>query len=220
MTSTATAGLDAARLDRLIEALARDGYAVDAGLLAPELVSRLLAAAAAREAAGRLVEAGIGRDGERKVETHVRRVEASWLDGATAGEAEFLALAEHLRQALNRRLFLGLFEFEAQLLVYPPGGFYQRHLDSLAGTRNRIVSLVAYLNTGWNSGDGGELDIWRNPADEGPPAVTVAPRAGTVVLMLSEEIPHGVRPSNTVRRVIAGWFRVNASRSGRVDPAR
>lgn len=208
------------RFGDLIDALARDGYAVASDVLPPQLVGRLADLADRRAETGRLASAAVGRDRARSIDTGVRKVEASWLDGASEPEARFLELAEDLRVALNRRLFLGLFEFEAQFLVYPPGGFYQRHLDSLAGTRNRIVSLVAYLNRDWQIGHGGELDVWRAPDDEGEPAVTVAPRAGTLVLMLSEEIPHAVRPANAVRRVIAGWFRVNASGSERIDPAR
>ena len=56
---------------------------------------------------------------------------------------------------LNRALFLGLRSFEAQLAFTPTGGFYKRHLDSFAGARNRIVSLVAYLDADWHPEDGG-----------------------------------------------------------------
>ena len=38
--------------------------------------------------------------------------------------------------------------------------------------------------------------------------------------MLSEDIPHEVRLSNAERYAIAGWFRVNASVGGGLDPAR
>ncbi|MFN3867779.1 MAG: 2OG-Fe(II) oxygenase [Hyphomicrobiaceae bacterium] len=211
---------DTDEFDDLIDGLAGDGYAVAAGFLPPRMVEDLIRVVETRAEAGRLAGAAVGRDRARSLDRHVRKVEASWLDGSSPAEVEFLAWAERLRIALNRRLFLGLFEFEAQLLVYPPGGFYQRHLDSLAGTRNRIVSLVAYLNRDWQAEHGGELDVWRAPDDAGEPAMTVEPRAGTLVLMLSEEIPHAVRPANAVRRVIAGWFRVNASGSQRIDPAR
>lgn len=204
----------------LITALATKGYAIAQEFLDPDLVARLLDDCRHRETTGAMAQASIGRDERHLLETRVRRVDASWLDGARPGEAAFLELAERLRLEINRQLFLGLFEFEAQFLTYPPGGFYQRHLDSLAGSRNRIVSLVAYLNTAWEPSHGGELDVWTSPSDEGDPVATVAPRAGTVVLMLSEEIPHAVRAAHATRRVIAGWFRVNASSANRIDPAR
>ena len=107
----------------------------------------------------------------------VRRACAGWLDGRSPAETEFLRTADDLRRALNRRLYLGLFEFEAQFLLYPPGGFYARHVDSLGGARSRIVSLVAYLNAGWREEDGGELLIWRGSEEQ--PVARVAPEAGT-----------------------------------------
>lgn len=212
--------IDQTQFDDLITTLAEAGFAIDQGFLDAELVTRILADCRHREASGAMARAAIGRDDHHVLETSVRRVDAAWLDGKQPGEAAFLALAERLRVAINQRLFLGLFEFEAQFLTYPPGGFYQRHLDSLAGSRNRIVSLVAYLNTAWEPSHGGELDIWTAPDDHSAPTATVAPRAGTIVLMLSEEIPHAVRAASETRRVIAGWFRVNPSSGGRIDPAR
>lgn len=218
--ATISAAMADERIAELVETLADQGYAVAEQFLAPELVARLVEAAQAREVAGCMSRAAIGRRASRTAESEVRKVEAAWLDGRDDAEAALIALAETLRLAINRRLFLGLFEFEAQFLTYAPGGFYRRHLDSLAGSRNRMVSMVCYLNTAWQPEHGGELDIWRRPDDHGPAALTVAPHAGTLVLMLSEEIPHAARPAAAVRRVIAGWFRINASGSDRVDPAR
>lgn len=215
-----TAALGESPFEHLIAGLAERGYGVVDDALAADMIERLILDCRARESTGAMTDAGIGRDQAHAVETEVRRVRASWLDGGGRGEGEFLALAEQLRLAINRQLYLGLFEFEAQFLTYPPGGFYERHLDSLAGARNRVVSLVLYLNPDWNAAHGGELDIWASRDAMGPPLFTVAPRAGTLVAMLSEDIPHAVRPSAAVRRVIAGWFRVNASRDMRVDPAR
>lgn len=208
------------RINRLISGMSEHGYAVAQSLIAPKLVDRLIEDCKARETAGQMQRAAIGREDAHTVQSRIRRVDAAWLDGHSEGERAFLTLAEGIRNEINRQLFLGLFEFEAQFLAYPAGGFYARHLDSLRGARNRIVSLVAYLNRDWQPSDGGQLDIWTSPDDHGPPAATLEPRAGTVVLMLSEEIPHAVRPANATRRVIAGWFRLNVTTSARVDPAR
>lgn len=211
---------DPEKMDRVIADLAEHGFGVVSEAIAAPLLDRLIADCISREAAGEMARAAVGREHAHALDTRIRRVDAAWLDGRNDGEAAFLAVAELIRTTINRRLFLGLFEFEAQFLTYPPGGFYERHLDSLRGARNRIVSLVLYLNTDWQPQHGGELDLWLARDDEGLPAVTVSPRAGTMVLMLSEEIPHAVRPANATRRVIAGWFRVNATTGDRVDPAR
>lgn len=210
---------DQNQLEQLITSLADRGFAVAENFVAPALVDRLIADCMAHEERGQMALAGVGRDEANTLAERIRQVKSVWLDGASDGEAAFLALAEHIRSAMNQRLYLGLFEFESQFLTYPPGGFYKRHIDSLQGTRNRIVSLVHYLNRDWQPGDGGELDIWTSRDDQGAPAATVTPRAGTLVLMLSEEIPHAVRAANKTRRVIAGWFRLNASTARRIDPA-
>ena len=42
-------------------------------------------------------------------------------------------ICKRMRLAINRHLMLGLFEFEAQFLRYPPGGFYLRHVDARGG---------------------------------------------------------------------------------------
>ncbi|MFW5816629.1 MAG: 2OG-Fe(II) oxygenase [Wenzhouxiangella sp.] len=119
---------------------------------------------------------------------------------------------------LNRRLFLGLFEFEAHYAHYPAGAFYRRHVDSFQGAANRVVSLVAYLNADWRDDDGGELVLYE--AAGRTRLATLAPRAGRVVLFMSEELPHEVLPARRERLSIAGWFRLNASIAGQIDPPR
>lgn len=211
--------LDPIVVDTLVDALARDGWGYLEAALPAVMVADLREACRRRETSGDMATAGIGRERQQAIATRVRRVDAVWLDPTDAAEGAFLALADRIRLAINRRLFLGLFEYEAQFLSYPPGGFYKRHLDALRGARNRIVSMVVYLNEAWSPEHGGELEVWRSPDDHGPPATVIAPRAGTVVLMMSEEIPHAVRISHAQRRVIAGWYRLNASSGLRVDPA-
>jgi SM-20-related protein len=210
--------LDPARIDALVETLAGDGFAIARNLLPDDLVAALRQSAELLEAAGELAPAGLGRGRGRMHAKAIRQAAARWLDGADAAERRFLAVAETLRTAINRRLFLGLFDFEAQQLCYPPGGFYARHVDSLAGEKNRVVSLVLYLNEDWSAEQGGQLAIWR-PGEDGAPACEVLPEAGTLVLMLSEEIAHEARPATRTRRAIAGWFRVNPTTSRRVDRA-
>lgn len=114
---------------------------------------------------------------------------------------------------------LGLFEFEVCYAVYPPGGFYDRHLDSFAGARNRVVSLVAYLNEDWDEDRGGALAVWPEGADADiPPVARIIPEPGGVLLMLSEAIPHAVEVTHETRLGLAGWWRVNQSGAGRIDP--
>ena len=57
------------------------------------------------------------------------------------------------------------------------------------------------------------------PDDTGEPAGLIAPKPGTLVVMLSERIPHEVRPAARERLSLAGWFRVNPGVGGVLDPA-
>jgi len=201
---------EASRIAAAVEDLGSTGFAVCLDLLNPDLVRLLLAQQRQREDDGALVMAGVGRGSAGTRVSGQRLAQSSWMDGHSESEQQFLEFAERVRLDVNRRLLLGLFGFEAQFLYYPPGGFYRRHVDALQGARGRVVSLIAYLNEDWSPRDGGALAVWRAGC-EGEPAVLVAPVAGTVVLMLSEDIPHEAQVAHRERRAIAGWFSVNTS---------
>ena len=165
-----------------------------------------------------LHRAGVGRETAFQVRPDIRGDRIRWLSRSDPVQARFLDQMEILRLALNRYLFLGLFEFEAHYAHYPEGAGYKRHFDSFRGAANRVISLVAYLNHDWQPEDEGELVLY-NKAGECV-VETIAPHAGRLVLFLSEEIPHEVMPSRRDRFSIAGWFRINASVQGQIDPAR
>ncbi len=71
-----------------------------------------------------------------------------------------------------------------------------------------MLSIVTYLNDDWQDSDGGELIIYTEDGDN--IAERVYPRAGTVVVFLSEVFAHEVLPATRDRYSIAGWFRVNS----------
>ena len=213
----------AASLATAIGHLATDGFAVIPDYFDGQLCQALKAEACALDRDPAAIDAGIGRHSAHATDPAIRHARIRWLDAATEAQQQFLGAAETLRLNLNQRLFLGLFSFEAQLALTPPGGFYARHLDSFRGARNRIVSLVAYLSEDWQAADGGCLRIWPpsgvSPADPQPeiapapkatPPIDVEPQRGTLVLMLSEVVPHAVLPAHRARPSVAGWFRVNS----------
>lgn len=172
--------------------------------------------------------AGIGRGTDHGIVAQVRRDVILWIEGATAAEREWLDWSDRLQSYLNRRLFLGLFSFESHFAHYAPGAFYRKHLDAFkaqvnqsdagGGESNRVVSLVAYFNSDWQPEDGGELVLY---APDGNTEVgRVTPALGTLVVFLSEDVPHEVLPARRDRFSIAGWYRVNQTRHGRTDPPR
>jgi SM-20-related protein len=209
---------DEAHLEAAAQALGRAGWWSGSGLLETTQIDALVDELTELREADRLYRAGIGRELDFQIDSEVRRDRIVWLNRQRPVQADFLDSMERLRLALNRTLFLGLFEFEAHFAHYPPGGFYKRHLDSFRGAANRLISLVVYLNRDWQPGDGGELVLYSE--DETRELARIEPRAGTIALFLSEEVPHEVRPARRDRLSIAGWFRLNASINGQIDPPR
>jgi len=157
--------------------------------------------------AAKYQKAGVGRNSDFTVDAIIRKDQLSWIDDATLAGAEWLLWAATLQAYLNAHLFLGLFSFESHFARYTVGDFYQKHQDAFAGQRNRVLSIVTYLNRDWVSADAGELILFTGT--DGNVPITVCPQFGTLVAFLSEEIPHEVLATSRDRFSIAGWFRVN-----------
>tara|TARA_R110000796_G_scaffold166333_1_gene283264 strand:+ start:5873 stop:6535 length:663 start_codon:yes stop_codon:yes gene_type:complete len=207
------------RLGCVAEDLASKGWSWQPGLLPEALLTALRDEIQALDADAVLAPAGIGRDDAFQVDRSIRKTRITWLSGASPAQIAFADWAEGWRESLNRALLLGLFEFEACYAVYPEGGFYDRHLDSFEGARNRIVSIVVYLNEDWGPEDGGALVVWpEGAATSDAPAACIVPEGGGVVFMLSETIPHEVQPTTRLRFGIAGWWRVNPAIDGHAIP--
>jgi len=160
--------------------------------------------------------AGIGREQGFDKNVKIRGDEICWVLGNSAAGRHWLDWCNELKKHLNRTLYLGLFSFESHFAHYPPNAFYQRHVDAFQGEKNRILSVVLYLNDDWQENDGGELILYKNEEDDC--GVKVNPQLGTLVVFLSEEFPHEVLPAKKDRYSIAGWYRVNCSHEHRADP--
>jgi SM-20-related protein len=200
--------------DSLIEGLEKNGFSVQPNGVPPD-VADAVTNYASKVGASAFHEATVGRGEEQHQNRFVRRDRIHWIDERNPELANWREWTESLRLQINRRLFLGLFSFESHLAHFRSGDFYRTHVDAFRGEANRVVSLVCYLNKNWTEGDGGELVLYTNP---GP--LSVAPAYRTVVLFLSEEIPHEVRPARRDRFSITGWFRLNNSLQDRIDPPR
>ena len=75
--------------------------------------------------------------------------------------------------------------------------------------------MVLYLNSDWQSGDGGELVIC---PDSGLEGIHFLPSGGSLAVFFSEDFPHEVLETTRTRYSIAGWFRVNGTCGARLDP--
>lgn len=208
----------AAAHERIAADLRRQGWSVEPDYLGLSLGDTLIERLKSLDNQQALTSAGIGRKDKNQIAPAIRKDRTFWLDRTNSTDSQYLSRMEDLRLELNRALFMGLFEYEAHYAVYPPGGFYKKHIDALKGSRNRIVSTVCYLNDeDWQEDDGGMLTLYdaENPDQI---AHIVSPRKGTLVTFLSEDLPHEVLPARRDRRSIAGWFRCNTSSADRPDP--
>lgn len=151
--------------------------------------------------------AGIGRAASKKQDPTIRGDLHCWWNPTDLSvvQSEVTALHETLRQQLNSRLFLGLFETEVQYALYPVGTHYARHQDQFAGGHERILSLVHYLNSDWKKEDGGELRLYPEPFQEETFEV-LTPQDGNTVIFLSH-LFHEVLPPRRERRSVTVWFK-------------
>lgn len=190
----------------LITDLLERSWAVDTAFASASQMQVLSAEARQLWQRGAFHAAGIGRNAEKH--TEVRSDQVLWLDhGITPEALGFVAESlEPLREAINAVAYLGLYEFEGHLAFYPPGAFYARHLDQFRDQGERLVSVVLYLNEGWLPEEGGELCLY-TPESHQEPAARITPQAGTLVCMLSEQVPHEVQPATRERWSLTGWFR-------------
>lgn len=173
----------------------------------PESITQTLYAASQNLKADQYHSAGIGRNSDFHRNNAVRSDSIHWLNPQDHDTRGYFNWMDKLRQTLNQKMFLGLFEYECHFAHYKPGAFYHRHTDAFKSNRNRIVTTILYLNPDWDTQGGGELLIYKGDSDE--VMATVHPEFGRLVVFLSEEFPHEVRPAVRDRHSIAGWFRLH-----------
>ncbi|MDD5036205.1 MAG: 2OG-Fe(II) oxygenase [Methylococcaceae bacterium] len=198
-----------ADFDRIAYALENTGYLILPSALPGDLTEALcrrINSLAAEE----LSRAGVGRGQDHRLLEAIRSDAIRWLSASHPVESAYLAWMERLRLGLNRRLFLGLFDYECHFAVYEAGAYYRKHLDAFQGGKNRVLTTVFYLNPQWSEDDGGELLIYPDQGDE--PLERVMPEFGKLVIFLSDRFPHEVSVSRRKRFSLAGWFHINASR--------
>ncbi len=188
---------------QIAEALCQQDYLVLPNALTDAGVSALRAELQDFRTAGRLQPAAVGRGQERQLASHTRSDLTCWLTGETTAQQQWLAAMATLRTVLNQRLLLGVNDYECHYACYQAGAFYRRHVDSFRGNNARQISTVLYLNDNWQEADGGLLKLYQDDRE----LVSVKPEAGTLVIFLSETVPHEVTEARRERFSIAGWMR-------------
>ena len=188
----------------IVDELAERGWSLQPSFLSSDVTFDLAAECRRREAAGALAPAGVGRGEALVVQEGIRGDHIQWLEpGQSTLCDRYLAVMDELRQDLNRSLFLGLEEFECHFALYPPGGFYQTHLDRFRDDDSRCVTAVLYLNPDWQPADGGALRMYLGEGE----SLNIPPLAGNLVVFLSGDFPHEVLVTHAERLSLTGWFR-------------
>jgi len=203
---------DEAKLDLIADALVEQGYCIVDHALPLALLTQLLLLLNQLQDE-QFKAAGVGRQTDFQIKEAIRSDKIHWLEPNTEAANEFLQWMESLRVGINRRLFMGLLDYESHFAHYSVGAFYKKHLDAFRGNQkpgqsNRVLSTVLYLNDAWLPTDGGELLLYAQDDDHNV-IETLLPEWGRLVIFLSEKFPHEVLPASRERKSIAGWFRVN-----------
>lgn len=194
----------------VLESLATQGYAILPAVLPEAVWLPLQTEARALLQAEAFAPAKIGRGTQSLREESIRGDGLCWLEPDMAAGGVYLRWMTDLQALLNRELFLGLTEFEAQYAHYPAGAFYKKHVDRHRDSNARVISSVFYLNQDWQAEQGGELVMHDSVHREGAALFSVLPQGGTLVLFMSADMPHEVLPATRERWSIAGWFRQRA----------
>ncbi len=187
-------GIDADLID--------DGLAVRDHFLAPSRIAELGECARLRLERGDFRAARIGGE-VRLRRDDIRGDSTCWISPPLLpAEQMLLQEFEQLRLELNRGAYLGLFDIELHYAWYPPGAGYARHVDQPHGRAQRKVSVLLYLNEGWEPAAGGELRIF-----DAEGCRDIEPIAGRLVCFLTPGREHAVLPTRRDRLSISGWFR-------------
>ena len=194
--------------DHIADALVDKGYYITPDLL-PEAMTASLFQRVTLFNAEDFHTAGIGRKQTLQRNQQIRSDETRWLTVDNAIDSSYLDWMSNLRTELNQRLYMGLFKYEAHYAHYPPGAFYQRHVDAFKDESNRVLTTLLYLNPDWQIADGGALRIYH--PETGVAIEEILPEYGTFIVFLSDQFPHQVLQTHRDRYSIAGWFHINNS---------
>lgn len=195
-------------LTQCIDSVADNGWALWPGFLSADDTAALAAHTLAVHADGHFHRAGVGRASGLAIREGIRSDQVLWIDDAPPHPVldRYREQMDQLREAINRALYLGLFDLESHLAVYPPGSAYERHLDRFRDDDLRTLTVVLYLNPpDWQDDDGGHLRFWAGGPDLEP--IHIRPAGGTLAVFLSDRYWHAVEPARRTRLSVTGWFR-------------
>lgn len=191
------------QLDTIADGLAENGYAVVDHFLSEDEVRRILQLDDFKNALLHFKKAGIGKSTDKQINESIRGDYIQWIDKETAPPEikVYLQRLSELIAFVNQALFLSLKDAEVHMTVYPEGTYYKRHLDQFRKDDHRKLSVICYLNEGWQESHGGQLRMYLPEGEK-----DVLPVAGRLVCFRSDQIEHEVIAGTRERMSLTGWI--------------
>lgn len=151
-----------------------------------------------------LLAAGTGNENKLVYNAKVRNDTIYWLDKKhnNIHENAFFEQIEAFIVYLNQSCYAGITGYEFHYSLYEKGSFYKKHLDQFQDNSDRQFSMISYLNSNWQTQDGGELLIHQLGNNQ-----KVSPTQGKTVFFKSNELEHEVLETNERRMSVTGWLK-------------
>lgn len=156
-----------------------------------------------------LYPAGVGNNAKLLFNNKLRSDVIYWLDRShnNSIENDFFDMMDRFVLYLNETCYAGIQSYEFHYALYDEGSFYKRHLDQFKDDKNRQFSMIMYLNTDWQEGDGGELCIYDNDKDGLERTQKTSPSNQKCVFFKSSDLEHEVLLSHKPRLSVTGWLK-------------
>jgi SM-20-related protein len=190
--------------ETLISSYIENKVGISEHFLSDELANHLKENLLSLNDKNQLLAAGTGNDNKLVHNAKVRSDTIYWLDKKhnNIHENAFFEQIEAFIGYLNQSCFAGITGYEFHYSLYEKGSFYKKHLDQFQDNSNRQFSMISYLNSNWQTQDGGELLIHQTNNNQ-----TIPPTQGKTVFFKSNELEHEVLETNERRMSVTGWLK-------------
>lgn len=190
--------------EALIASYIENKVGISENFLSNDLANNLKQNLLALQQKSLLIEAGTGNSEIISYDSAVRSDSIYWLDkkNNNSFENDFFQQIEAFIIYLNQSCYTGITSYEFHYSLYEKGDFYLKHLDQFKNNPSRKYSMISYLNSNWQSSDGGELLIHQANNNQ-----KITPTQGKTVFFKSDELVHEVLVTHNTRMSITGWLK-------------
>ncbi|UFH34733.1 2OG-Fe(II) oxygenase [Flavobacterium acetivorans] len=190
--------------EALIASYIENKVGISENFLSDDLANNLKQNLLALQQKSLLIEAGTGNSELISYDSAVRSDSIYWLDkkNNNSFENDFFKQIEDFIIYLNQSCYTGITGYEFHYSLYEKGDFYLKHLDQFKNNPSRKYSMISYLNSNWQSSDGGELLIHQANNNQ-----KITPTQGKTVFFKSDELVHEVLVTHNTRMSITGWLK-------------